>query len=118
MPWTAVSAMTERDVLAEAREALAGITAAPDLVRRLVDELAEARQERAEAVSLRNRAYSQRDEERNAKEGNIRALNKAITERDEALAAIERVRALAEDPPSLRAAFPGEIRHALDGGEQ
>jgi hypothetical protein len=54
-------------------------------------DIAVADEEQAEIVRARNAAMRQRDEERRAKEGNIRALNAAIERAEKAEAEVERL---------------------------
>lgn len=72
-----------KKLIAEAREEAAHFSAGRGyLIHRLADALEAEHQRADEAVSMRNRAYRQRDEEREAKEGNVRVLNAALAERD------------------------------------
>lgn len=62
------------------------------LVSELADTVEQLQASLAEAVSARNYAMRQRDEEARAKVGNIEALNAAIVERDAARTEAERLR--------------------------
>lgn len=92
-----------------------------DLVSAIPAAVPDAATER-DLRSKLSRAYRQRDEEREAKKGNIRALNKALAERDAALAAIERCREVADAlrtryaENSDAAYFVRQVVAALDGG--
>lgn len=106
-----------------------------DAVERLTRERDDARAEVEQVVTARNYAMRQRDEERKAKEGNIRHLNAAIerteateaeaadlrTRLDEAEVRLANVRALADEwdadwREDLNVVeLHAELRRALDG---
>src|SRR5690242_13051805 len=70
------------------------VRAVEPVVEAIVAPYAEAHDE---LVRARNYAMRQRDEERAAKEGNIRALNAACVDRDRLAEALARVEALAAE---------------------
>lgn len=108
--------MSTNDLTARARARAAHwpMTETSALLSELADEVDQLRASLAEAVTARNYACRQRDEEARAKVGNIDALNKAVVERDAAQAVVDRVTDLVLNTPHAWVTVR-ELTHILRG---